>query len=34
MSITIAVFLALFVFVALLGLLGSRWRAGDLSQLH
>ena len=33
MSITVIVFLALFVFVALLGLLGSRWRAGDLSQL-
>jgi SSS family solute:Na+ symporter len=32
--ITIAVFLALFVLVALLGLFGSRWRAGDLSQLH
>jgi len=34
MNSTIAVFLALFVFVALLGLFGSRWRAGDLSQLH
>ena len=34
MSVTVAVFLALFVFVALLGLFGSRWRAGDLSQLH
>src|SRR6476646_10066293 len=34
MNVTIAVFLALFVFVALLGLFGSRWRAGDLSQLH
>ena len=34
MSITVIVFLALFLFVALLGLLGSRWRAGDLSQLH
>src|SRR5690242_2384491 len=34
MNITIIVFLALFVFVALLGLFGSRWRAGDLSQLH
>src|ERR1019366_5984116 len=33
MSITVIVFLTLFVFVALLGLLGSRWRAGDLSQL-
>src|SRR6201985_655232 len=32
--VTIGVFLALFVFVALLGLFGSRWRAGDLSQLH
>lgn len=34
MSATVVVFLALFVFIALLGLLGSRWRAGDLSQLH
>jgi solute:Na+ symporter, SSS family len=34
MSITVIVFLTLFVFVALLGLFGSRWRAGDLSQLH
>jgi SSS family solute:Na+ symporter len=34
MSATVIVFLALFVLVALLGLLGSRWRAGDLSQLH
>jgi len=34
MSITITGFLVLFVFVALLGLFGSRWRAGDLSQLH
>ena len=34
MSATLIVFLALFVLVALLGLLGSRWRAGDLSQLH
>src|SRR5258708_40232886 len=34
MNITIIVFLALFLFVALLGLFGSRWRAGDLSQLH
>ena len=33
MNITIIVFVALFVFVGLLGLLGSRWRAGDLSQL-
>ncbi|HEY0265603.1 MAG TPA: sodium:solute symporter, partial [Rhizomicrobium sp.] len=32
--VTIAVFAVLFVFVALLGLFGSRWRAGDLSQLH
>ena len=32
--VTIGVFLALFVLVALLGLFGSRWRAGDLSQLH
>jgi SSS family solute:Na+ symporter len=32
--VTIIVFAALFVFVALLGLFGSRWRAGDLSQLH
>lgn len=31
---TVIVFIALFVFVALLGLFGSRWRAGDLSQLH
>jgi SSS family solute:Na+ symporter len=30
----IIVFLALFVLVALLGLFGARWRAGDLSQLH
>src|SRR6266704_5252032 len=34
MNVTIAVFLTLFVFVGLLGLFGSRWRAGDLSQLH
>src|ERR1700704_5656981 len=34
MNVTIAVFLALFVMVALLGLFGSRWRACDLSQLH
>ena len=34
MTVTIIVFLALFVCVALLGLFGSRWRAGDLSQLH
>ena len=34
MNITIIVFMALFLFVALLGLFGSRWRAGDLSQLH
>ena len=34
MSATLIVFLGLFVFVALLGLFGSRWRAGDLSQLH
>jgi SSS family solute:Na+ symporter len=34
MSATVIVFLALFVSVALLGLFGSRWRAGDLSQLH
>ncbi len=34
MNATIIVFLALFLFVALLGLFGSRWRAGDLSQLH
>jgi len=32
--VTITVFLTLFVLVALLGLFGSRWRAGDLSQLH
>src|ERR1700754_2792851 len=32
--VTIGVFLSLFVLVALLGLFGSRWRAGDLSQLH
>src|ERR1700754_4389053 len=32
--VTIGVFLSLFVLVALLGLLGARWRAGDLSQLH
>jgi SSS family solute:Na+ symporter len=31
---TVIVFIGLFVFVALLGLFGSRWRAGDLSQLH
>lgn len=31
--VTIGVFLALFVFVAVVGLLGARWRAGDLSQL-
>ena len=34
MSATIIVFLALVALVALLGLFGSRWRAGDLSQLH
>ena len=34
MSATVIVFLALFIFVTLLGLFGSRWRAGDLSQLH
>ncbi len=34
MNATTTVFLALFIFVALLGLFGSRWRAGDLSQLH
>lgn len=34
MNGTLIVFLFLFVLVALLGLLGSRWRAGDLSQLH
>ena len=34
MTITIIVFVVLFLFVALLGLFGSRWRAGDLSQLH
>jgi SSS family solute:Na+ symporter len=33
-SATVIVFLALFIFVTLLGLFGSRWRAGDLSQLH
>lgn len=32
--VTVGVFVFLFVAVALLGLLGSRWRAGDLSQLH
>jgi SSS family solute:Na+ symporter len=32
--VTVIVFIALFVFVALLGLFGSRWRAGDLSQLN
>src|SRR5471030_2508272 len=31
--VTLAVFFSLFAGVALLGLLGSRWRAGDLSQL-
>ena len=31
--VTLGVFLVLFVTVALLGLLGARWRAGDLSQL-
>src|SRR6185369_3091601 len=34
MNVTVAVFLTLFVLVGLLGLFGSRWRAGDLSQLH
>ncbi len=34
MTATLIVFLGLFIFVALLGLFGSRWRAGDLSQLH
>src|ERR1700743_1810613 len=34
MSAAVIVFLALFVFVTLVGLFGSRWRAGDLSQLH
>jgi SSS family solute:Na+ symporter len=33
-SATVIVFLVLFVLVALIGLFGSRWRAGDLSQLH
>src|ERR1700741_3837145 len=33
MSATVIVFLALFLFVTLIGLFGSRWRAGDLSQL-
>ncbi len=32
--VTIIVFVVLFVAVAALGLFGSRWRAGDLSQLH
>jgi len=32
--VTIAVFIFLFAAVALIGLLGARWRAGDLSQLH
>jgi SSS family solute:Na+ symporter len=32
--VTLGVFLFLFVAVALVGLFGSRWRAGDLSQLH
>lgn len=32
--VTIGVFVALFVLVAILGLFGARWRAGDLSQLH
>ncbi len=32
--VTLGVFLLLFVAVALIGLFGSRWRAGDLSQLH
>ena len=31
--VTLVVFFALFAGVALLGLLGSRWRAADLSQL-
>jgi SSS family solute:Na+ symporter len=31
--VTIGVFVALFVFVAIVGLLGARWRAGDLTQL-
>ncbi len=30
---TLIVFLVLFVAVAVIGLFGSRWRAGDLSQL-
>jgi len=33
MSTTVIVFLALVVLVILIGLFGSRWRAGDLSQL-
>jgi SSS family solute:Na+ symporter len=32
--VMIGVFIALFAAVALLGLFGARWRAGDLSQLH
>src|SRR5271155_593995 len=34
MSATVIVFLALIVLVTFIGLFGSRWRAGDLSQLH
>ncbi|HXB51202.1 MAG TPA: sodium:solute symporter, partial [Rhizomicrobium sp.] len=33
MSATVIVFLALIVLVTFIGLFGSRWRAGDLSQL-
>lgn len=34
MNAALIVFLGLFLFATLLGLFGSRWRAGDLSQLH
>src|SRR5579859_6036616 len=34
MSSTVIVFLVLVAAVILIGLFGSRWRAGDLSQLH
>ncbi len=34
MSATVIVFLALVILVIFIGLFGSRWRAGDLSQLH
>jgi len=33
-SIALIIFIALFAFVTALGFLASRWRRGDLTQLH